>query len=91
MLNHIPSLMNGLSKALQDPDFNFSAGMIDATLKLFRLFNNESKLCMKGISAYLPKFKYFLNFVTVKTILVNSNISKEVYKLSDTGEESSGK
>ena len=43
MLNHIPSLMNGLSKALQDPNLDFSAGMslIDATLKLFRVFNNE--------------------------------------------------
>ena len=48
--------------------------MID---ELNKRFNNESKLCMKGISACSPKSKYFLDFATVKPMLVNYKISEE--------------
>ena len=48
--------------------------MID---ELNKRFNNESKLCMKGISACSPKSKYFLDFATLKPILENYKISEE--------------
>ena len=48
--------------------------MID---ELNKRFNNESKLCMKGISACSPKSKYFLDLATFKPMLVNYKISGE--------------
>ena len=48
--------------------------MID---ELNKRFNNESKLCMKGISACSPNSKYFLDFATVKPMLVNHKILEE--------------
>ena len=53
--------------------------MID---ELNKRFNNESKLCMKGISACSPKSKNFFDFATIKPMLVNYKISEEMYKLS---------
>ena len=47
--------------------------MID---ELNKRFNNESKLCMKGISACSPKSRDFLDFTTIKPMLVNYKISE---------------
>ena len=48
--------------------------MID---ELNKRFNNESKLRMKGISACSAPSKYFLDFATVKPMLINYKISEE--------------
>ncbi|KAI6648722.1 Zinc finger MYM-type protein 1-like [Oopsacas minuta] len=48
--------------------------MID---ELNKRFNNESKLCMKGISACSPKSKNFFDFATIKPMLVNYKILEE--------------
>ncbi|KAI6658766.1 Zinc finger MYM-type protein 1-like [Oopsacas minuta] len=45
--------------------------------ELNKRFNNESKLCMKGISACSPKSKNFFEFATIKPMLVNYKISEE--------------
>ena len=47
--------------------------MID---ELNKRFNNATKLCMKGISACSPKSRDFLDFTTIKPMLVNYKISE---------------